>query len=438
MGIVQGGKGMNTYRRLEDDKDGNMFFPRTLDGGSNGDKFFTGPKMIITIADVLFVGFLCFDMILGYANLLFKIIYCAVMIHLGFALIRYFVFEERYYYAMYKKRKEFEKSTPRLFWDIIRKVDIDDVCVVTFSNLSMGVYVKLIRGCTIGKDEDFEELNYDAISDFYNALVMKDLKYKFADVMHTASKDERVTELDHLVRGSEFNSNLNLLTQLKVGHLKKYTRQSVVEEEFILIYTDDVDKLAEDLVTEVYDCLYCLLDGGYTGFRIFDQEDIDDFVCARFGVKLFDSMSASLEIYGQSNKKEAFEIEEIGYIDGTIKKKKDIDKEEKAKELARLKASESNNRKNNKKELSKDKLEKLNRVSKALVKKDSKKNIVSNREKEEDEEIKSTNIAEEEYVQDTEHSKEEELKLDYDDAEIGITEELIDEIIREGNGKETE
>ena len=423
----------NTERRPQDDRNNKMFFPRTLDGAGGSDKFLTGTKMFIMLATFIVALLAIMNVVVGYASAVFKVVFTLVVLYAALWVIRMFVLEEKYYYAKYKEMKALQRSTPGLFWDIIRQIDTPKGCVVLFSNLNAGVYVRLTRGCTIGKEAEFRENHYDAISDFYNALNSRDFKFKKADIMETASKDERVSELDYLVRGSEFNENLNKLTQLKVGKLKNTARVTTVEEEYLLIYQDMYTD-ADEIINKIYDCLYELLEGGYAGFTILDSEDIDDLVKYMTGVKIFDSVSATLEVYRGNSNKKAFDIHSVAYVDGRVKSYKSIEEEEKAAKLAVQKTVSSvNNVETNKKglrerlkdkEVSKEDLKKMGYGKTDKEKGKNKKDVHTKLEKGKNE--KGKNESKNELIDSNTDQQENDTLLD-----VELTEDFIAEMFGE-------
>jgi len=328
----------NTSRRAPD-RDGKIFFPRTVDGHVSDEQFMTGTKAGI-LAVVLVVGtLLIINIWSGYYNTIARLILIAITIHISIFIIRYLVFNEKYYYSMYNKMKEHKITSPGLFWDIINRQDTPNGCVCTFSDMKIGVYVKLERDSIVGKNSEFEEMHFDAVSEFYKEINSSGLKTVKADIMEQAGNDPRIACLDELVIKSEFNKNLNSLVGSMVSYTKHITRKTLYDAEYLIVYTEGMDRW-ENLINNVDDAMQNLLDGAYVNYYILDSTDIDSLVQQTYDVKIFDSNKASLNIYKYKNDDTpAFIVKSLLYTDGKVEVlNKDIENPSVNKDIANSKA----------------------------------------------------------------------------------------------------
>lgn len=288
----------NTDRRKNYiDRNGNMFVPMNVEGGVWNEHFITTPKFICIVLIVLSLvliimyqsskspspGIISYAILLGGWALLSSLV------------VRFVIFEEKFYYKMYKERQAHEISTPALFWDISSIKDTDEGAILTYSDAKIAVIVKLERDTITGKNSDFQEAHYDAISDFYRTIL--DMKYSFVqmNVMEPAGKDPRLNELAKLVNKSD-NSSVNKLMELQVGHIKNITNTTLYEGDYFIFYTNDLSKV-DKIIEDAYDALFKLLDGAYIGFSILDRKEIGELVKGQYGVKYFNSTQASLLMF---------------------------------------------------------------------------------------------------------------------------------------------
>ena len=209
---------------------------------------------------------------------------------------------------------------PSAFWGIVAFEDTIDGCVVTFQDLKVGVYAKLHRDSITGRQLDIKEVHYDAISDFHLKLNKYGLVVKKLDLMEPVGNDPRLMELDKLVNNCNNNENLKELVSIQVAHTKYLTRVNMYESEYVLIHSANATDRGQKVIQYAEEALQELMSGCYSGYTILDRSDIEDLVEENYGVKLFDSNKATVDLFKRSgNYKKAFNIVAVGYKDGTIK-----------------------------------------------------------------------------------------------------------------------
>ena len=134
----------NTKRREKyTDRNNNMFIPMNVEGGVQSDSFFTSNKLLALI--LIFIGFvvdLAFVSSKGF-NGFGKFLFLGGYIVLSTFVIRYIVFEEKFYYKMYKLLKQYEICDPGLFWNIISIKETDEGATINYADGKVGVLISV-------------------------------------------------------------------------------------------------------------------------------------------------------------------------------------------------------------------------------------------------------------------------------------------------------
>lgn len=310
---------MNTDRRKMDSQ-GRMFIPMNVEGGGYDNKFLNSKKMVciisMAVADVVLYLSLT-DATISSAG---KLIIWLIVVVASIYLIRYVVFEEKYFYKMYKKMKANKNPKPDVFWHIASVRETSRGTISIFSDLKIGVLVKLDKDSIIGRDDQFEEAHFDAISDFYKEVNLR--KYSFVQInfMEQAGKDPRLAKLDDLVAGIE-NENIAKLIELQLGYIKNITRATLYESDYILIYTGDINRM-DTILDDVEDIMDKILEGAYMGYDILNLNDMVELFKEQMGVSYFDAAEAAVNTFKNSNFqiKKAIQLVDITLENGvTIK-----------------------------------------------------------------------------------------------------------------------
>lgn len=290
----------NTKRRQEYiDRNGNMFMPMNVEGGTWNENFITTPKMFtiigIIVSLVLLIAYLNEEGFKPFAYILFISIWFLI----SSLLMRFIVFEEKFYYKMYKELSQHEISSPALFWNIASIKDTDEGAILTYADGKIGVIVKAERDTITGKNKDFKEIHYDALSDFYKELATNRFCFIQMNIMEQAGKDPRLNELSKVVNKSD-NANIRKLMEMQVGHIKNITHKSLYESDYFLIYTNDLTRI-DNLIGDVTECIFKLLDGAFIGYNILLSRDVVDLVKELYGVNYFNSTDASLQMFNRNS-----------------------------------------------------------------------------------------------------------------------------------------
>ena len=311
----------NTERRKNYiDKSGNMFMPMNVEGGVWNEHFITTPKFICIVGIILSI-----IVIIIYLNsrdipasLFTYILWIAIWAVASSFILRFIVFEEKFYYRMYQELQKHEISSPAIFWDIASIKDTDDGAIITYSDARVGIIVRIDRDTITGKTSDFKEIHYDALSDFYREVATNRYCFVQMNIMEQAGKDPRLTELSKLINKSD-NPNICKLMELEIGHIKNITHNSLYESDYFLFYTNDLSKV-DSIIDDVSKCIFKLLDGAYAGYEILGNKEIVDIVKELYGVNYFNATEASLLMFDNSGAGglKPFNISGIKWSDGII------------------------------------------------------------------------------------------------------------------------
>ena len=306
----------NTERRYIDG-DGNTLIPMNVEGGQWQENFMTTPKTI-TIVLIVLVSFLLITYCKSNnSNILGYIIYLGGWLFVSSFAIRIIVFEEKFYFKMYKLLQEKEISTPAIFWDIAAIDDTLGGAVMTYSDAKIGVLIKLERDTIVGKQSDFKEVHIDAISDFYRELNKRGYSYVHINSMETAGTDARLAELDKLTYKDKLNPNINKLMQLQVGYIKSITRKTLYETDYVLIYTKQLSKL-DTIIDDIDEIALIIMDGGFASYKILDKRELVEMQKEEHSVSYFNSTEATLQMFNTNGveNKAPIKIKSIVFDDG--------------------------------------------------------------------------------------------------------------------------
>lgn len=289
----------NTKRRAEyTDRNGNMFIPMNVEGGVWNEHFITTPKLICIVLIIISIFIIITYLQSDSAKFTQYIIWIGIWAFISLQVLRFVVFEEKFYYKMYLELKDHEIASPSLFWDIASIKDTDEGAIMTYSDAKIGIMIKLERDTITGKNSEFKETHYDAISDFYREIAT--MKYSFVqmNIMEQAGKDPRLHELSKLVYKSD-NDNICKLMEMEVGYIKNVTHCSLYESDYFLFYTQDLSKV-DTIIGDASECIFRILDGAYIGYTILSSKEVVDFVKEEYGVNYFNSTDASLQMFDRN------------------------------------------------------------------------------------------------------------------------------------------
>ena len=134
--------------------------------------------------------------------------------------------------------------------------------------------------------------------------------------MEKAGNDPRIPELNKLMSNNP-NPSIQQLMELEVGHIKNITNITLYENEYYLIYKNDMAAV-DTIQSEVADCLMILLNGAYVGYKYLNSKEIANLVKERRGVTYFNVTEASVMLFGlnQNAASKPFSLSGIIWDDG--------------------------------------------------------------------------------------------------------------------------
>jgi len=304
-------------KRLRMNEQGRMFIPMNVEGGGYDENFFSTPKLIT-------VGLLVLVLVILIATLaspenrlsaLGKVLAIVFYLFIASFVVRYVIFEERYYFKMYKKMLANQNPTTAVFWRIAAIRDTVRGGILRYSDGKYGAILKLERDSIIGKNSEFRESHFDALSDFYKELALRKLAFVQLNMMERADNDSRIPALDTLIL-NEPNANLRKVLQLELGYIKNRSRETLYETDYILVYTTKLERV-DSLISDIQACASILLDGAYSGFEILGQREIIDLHKEIFGIGYFNLSEASINTFNEVGaKKKAITLKALKLTNG--------------------------------------------------------------------------------------------------------------------------
>lgn len=304
-------------KRLRMNEQGRMFIPMNVEGGGYDENFFSTPKLIT-------VGLLVLVLVILIATLaspenrlsaLGKVLAIVFYLFIASFVVRYVIFEERYYFKMYKKMLANQNPTTAVFWRIAAIRDTVRGGILRYSDGKYGAILKLERDSIIGKNSEFRESHFDALSDFYKEIALRKLAFVQLNMMERADNDSRIPALDTLIL-NETNANLRKVLQLELGYIKNRSRETLYETDYILVYTTKLERV-DSLISDIQSCASILLDGAYSGFEILGQREIIDLHKEIFGIGYFNLSEASINTFNEVGaKKKAITLKALKLTNG--------------------------------------------------------------------------------------------------------------------------
>ena len=304
-------------KRLRMNEQGRMFIPMNVEGGGYDENFFSTPKLI-TVGLLVLVLVILIATLASPENRLSafgKVLAVVFYLFIASFVVRYVIFEERYYFKMYKKMLANQNPTTAVFWRIAAIRDTVRGGILRYSDGKYGAILKLERDSIIGKNSEFRESHFDALSDFYKELALRKLAFVQLNMMERADNDSRIPALDTLIL-NEPNANLKKVLQLELGYIKNRSRETLYETDYILVYTTKLERV-DSLISDIQACASILLDGAYSGFEILGQREIIDLHKEIFGIGYFNLSEASINTFNEVGaKKKAITLKALKLTNG--------------------------------------------------------------------------------------------------------------------------
>lgn len=316
----------NTSRRILNKEKDKQFMPMNMSG--QDDKSGINNIKLITIVIIALMYVFTFAKMSGH-TLVIKIAMFTVVTFFAQLALRYIIFEEKFYYKMYKEMKGKEVVTTDEFWDIPDIKRVKNGAVLIYSNTTVGVLIKMERDVITGKADDFSEKHFDALSDMLKELTEKKFSIVHMNLMEPNDKDERFKNLDRIK--SSDNPNLNKLNTLIINNIKNIASNTLNDNDYYLVYTKGT-KRYEEFISEVESAIDKATEGGYVGYKILgydEMKDINEFAKLNFNIEYFNLNEAELNVYGGQNMVARYiRLKAVEFKNGEIR---EINKEEESK-----------------------------------------------------------------------------------------------------------
>lgn len=277
-------------------KSNRVFVPMNIDGGIVDTNFWSGYKLGIFIITLLMTFFTIMFVLDAHLGWILNLILIIGILYISTLIIRLFVLNERYHLQMYRKMKEYEVTTASVFWNIANIKDTDEGTLLVYGDLKIGVLIKLDRDTVIGKPDKYRTQHFDALSDFYKELNLKNLEFVQLSLMEQTGKDKRIPHLSEYSLKASDNPNLQKLIDAQLGYLKKVTRTTLFETDYILVYTQNTNQ-SEVLIREVMDCCEKLVGSSFVDLKILDKSEILSLMRENYDIQFFDFSEAVINMF---------------------------------------------------------------------------------------------------------------------------------------------
>lgn len=305
---------MNSQRRRIDSS-GRTFMPMNMDISDN-DEFMTLPKII-----VLFCILASYVVLVIWGrniqlNIFGWLITLVGLTFINQLLLRYIVFQEKYYYSIWRRDKRYGDPKASIFWNIssYKRTGVGDIMV--YADLKLGCFLELEKDTIIGREQDSMEKHFDAWSEFYKHLHLLDYKYVQMNIMEPAGKDVRLDELADIASNSK-NEGVRTVLEYSTGYMKEISRATLNEKDYILIYTNKTNKMS-NIINDVQEISAHLLDGAYASVRIMTAQEVYQLPKELWNVGYFDGIEAQMDVYKHSGYsiKSPFKITQLNTYGG--------------------------------------------------------------------------------------------------------------------------
>jgi hypothetical protein len=312
---------VSIYSRVDINESNEMFIPMNMLGSVDNDAFWTPAKgvtaagialslaVVIVYSVSVEMGFLGWVIMLGLWALLTQI------------FLRKIIFQEKYYMKMYRELAKHEIDTPNIFWNISGIEELDEGALCTYADGKIAIIVRCEKDTITGRDAGFLEEHYSAWSNLYKSLCEKGYLWVQMNIMEEAGKDDRINTVSKDLLSSVKNQSLKEIMEKQLGHIKRIANNSLYENEYIMVYTTDANKV-QYIEEDIKESFGELMLGAFSGIKILGVEDITDLLCEMYGVGYFDLRDATLRMFENNGTriKSPFKIVGMQWEDGTVVK----------------------------------------------------------------------------------------------------------------------
>lgn len=307
---------MNTQRR-KIDSSGRTFMPMNMDINDT-DEFMSLPKIVVLFGIIFsYVIWVLWGRSVDL-NILGWIFTFIALTFINQLLLRYIIFQERYYYSIWKRDSKFGDPKASIFWNIssYRRTGMGDIMI--YADMKLGCFLELEKDTIIGREQDSMEKHFDAWSEFYKHMHLLDYKYVQLNIMEPAGKDVRLDELADIASNA-VNEGVRTVLEYSTGYMKEISRATLNEKDYILIYTNKTTKM-NSIINDVQEISSHLLDGAYASVRIMTANEIYQIPKELWNVGYFDGIEAQMDVYRHSGRsiKNPFTLTQLIKEDNTV------------------------------------------------------------------------------------------------------------------------
>lgn len=143
-------------------------------------------------------------------------------------VIRYLIINEKYLMKQTALIDKMFNKVPADLWNVI---NIDDDGIIYYTDGRLGLIIAAEQATVIGRDSQFKEIHYSAISDFYKVLNQNNIAWTHINAMINAKTETRLLKLSEQLKQCQ-NSNIRKMCDQHFVYLRSLEERTLYEREY--------------------------------------------------------------------------------------------------------------------------------------------------------------------------------------------------------------
>lgn len=245
-------------------------------------------KQGIAIGSIIFIGvvyYLWFREKPAASSWQGWMLHIAIYLFITQFIVRKFIVDEKYLMKQVMEMEKMTNCSPTVTWNIAA-IDSSNG-VMQFNDGRVAIAVGLEQATIVGREEQFKDVHYSAISDFIRVLNQQNIMWIHIDLMANAKYDKRLTVLNDTVNKCK-NDGIKNSTRMHLGYLRSMEIRTLYETEYYILVASPLQG-ANKLLAAVDEALGCLEDAAFNKFTVLDKDMIYKLAAELSGVNYFDA-----------------------------------------------------------------------------------------------------------------------------------------------------
>ena len=268
---------MSALDRVKRDDNNNMMVPQNVAGGT----YQEGASVVQAVAAcILLVGIIVIILWFKDTRMATKItswiVLIAFIIFVSQLVIRYLIINEVYLMNQTDKLQRAHNKVPADLWNVI---NIDDDGIIYYQDGRLGLLIEAEQATVVGRDEQFRDVHYSCISNFYKILNQNFISWTHYNSMISAKMENRLNIVNEELDNCK-NKNIKRMCEMHLVHLRNKEIRTLYEKEhWMLIARPSLGK--EKLIDIAYQAIENLEGAAFNRASILKKE-----YCYAFNVEL--------------------------------------------------------------------------------------------------------------------------------------------------------